>query len=150
MPERIDLYDSHYSHDEADVYRAIRRETFGEDLRQASWITAPECDELCSWLGLFPSSAVLEVACGSGGVALRIAERFRCSVVGVDINEAAISAATRRSAERGGTGRTRFRVGDGDEPLPFDDDSFDAVFCNDAINHLKDRERVLADWHRLL
>ena len=35
-------------------------------------------------------------------------------------------------------------------PLPFESGSFDAILCIDAINHLPDRERVLADWARLL
>src|SRR6185436_7935854 len=36
------------------------------------------------------------------------------------------------------------------QPLPFADASFDAIMCIDAINHLPDRPRVLADWARLL
>jgi SAM-dependent methyltransferase len=34
--------------------------------------------------------------------------------------------------------------------LPFDDGSFDAILGIDAINHLPDRQCVLADWARLL
>jgi SAM-dependent methyltransferase len=34
--------------------------------------------------------------------------------------------------------------------LPFPDESFHAVFCNDSINHLPDRSAVLQDWYRLV
>ena len=39
---------------------------------------------------------------------------------------------------------------DGSGPLPFDDASFDALFCNDAINHLPGRADLFVDWHRVL
>ena len=34
--------------------------------------------------------------------------------------------------------------------LPFDDGSFDAILCIDALNHLPGRAAVFADWARLL
>lgn len=34
--------------------------------------------------------------------------------------------------------------------MPFPDESFDVVFCNDSINHLPGRMEVLRDWHRVL
>jgi SAM-dependent methyltransferase len=41
-------------------------------------------------------------------------------------------------------------VADAGQPLPFPSQSFDAVFCNDSINHLPDRATVLRDWDRVL
>lgn len=150
MKKPVDLYDSHYGNVEADVYRAVRVEAFGEDLGQTSWITAAGCHAFCRWLDLREGQGILEVACGSGGTAVCIAERFGVSVVGVDINESAVVAATTRA--RGHTVRDRleFQVADANDALPFPDESFDALFCNDSINHLRDRTRVLADWHRVL
>lgn len=150
MKKPVDLYDSHYEKVEAPVYEAVRVEAFGEDLGQTSWITAAECDQFFRWLGVHPGQKVLEVACGSGGVAVRIAERLGISVVGVDINDAAVAAATSRARGRAVNDRVEFRAADGNEVLPFPADSFDAVFCNDSINHLPDRRRVLADWYRVL
>jgi cyclopropane fatty-acyl-phospholipid synthase-like methyltransferase len=150
MAGPVDLYDSHYANVEADVYRAVRAEAFGEDLGQTSWMTAAECDEFCRRLGLGPGDRVLEVACGSGGAAVRIAERHGASVTGVDINPPAIAAATTRARSRGVQDRARFSVADANGPLPFPDRSFDAVFCNDAVNHFDDRHRLLTEWHRVL
>ena len=150
MSDSTDLYDSHYGNVETEVQRAVRAEAFGEDLGQTSWITASEVDEFFRWLELKDGARVLEVACGSGGVATRIAERFEAAVVGVDINEAAVKAASARAASSGVQDRARFQAVDADRPLPFPDGSFDALFCNDAINHLFDRQAVLADWHRVL
>jgi len=150
MKKPVDLYDSHYGQAEADVYKAVRVEAFGEDLGQTSWITAAECDEFCRWLELKPGKRVLEVACGSGGVALRMAEHFGVSAIGVDFNESAVRAAANRAEGDAAQDRVVFQVADANEKLPFPDESFDMLFCNDAINHLRDRGRVLADWRRLL
>lgn len=150
MTETVDLYDSHYSQVEADVYRAVREEAFGEDLGQTSWITAAECSEFFRWLGLRPGQAVLEIACGSGGVSLRMAREFGVSVAGIDINPSAVSAANERALRQGLQRQAAFSVGDASGRLPFEDETFDIVFCNDAVNHLPDRRAVLAEWHRVL
>lgn len=149
MPTRfVDLYDSHYERLDHELYRAIRAETFGVDLGQESWITAEECDLFAGWLDLAPGQRLLEVACGSGGLSARLAEQRGVEVVGCDLNPRAVEAARRRHG--GASGRLEFRAVDADAPLPFPDGSFDAVVCNDAINHLRDRAAVLAGWRRVL
>jgi hypothetical protein len=64
----------------------------------------------------------------------------------LDINAHGIDAAVRRAEQDGLTSRVTFKVVDAGLPLPFADESFDAVFCNDAINHLPGRPSVLVDW----
>jgi SAM-dependent methyltransferase len=150
MKRRADLYDSHYSQAGTDVYQAVRNETYGVDFGQTSWITAQECDEFGRWLGLRARQRLLEVACGSGGTALRMAEQLDVAVTGVDVNSAAIQAAEQRAQASSARERAELRVVDADGPLPFADASFDAVFCNDAVNHLRDRASVLAEWARVL
>jgi len=81
--DQVDLYDSHYDRVNDEAYRSIRQATYGDDLGQASWITAEELQQFCAWLGIRAQHRVLEVACGSGGVATRIAETMGAEVVGV-------------------------------------------------------------------
>jgi len=150
LTPETDLYDSHYGRAEAEVYRAVREDAFGEDLGQTSWITAAECDEFAGWLRLRAGERVLEVACGSGGVSVRFAERSGVSVVGVDRHESAVASARRRAERSAAAERLRFEVADADRDLPFADGSFDAIFCNDSINHFRDRDRVFREWRRVL
>ena len=84
--KEVNFYDSQYGHLTASLQTDIRRETYGEDLGQASWITLREALEWFQRLGLGPGQKALEVACGSGGVALRMARETGSSCVGVDIN----------------------------------------------------------------
>ena len=150
MPAEANLYDEQYGHLTADPEREVRRETYGEDLGQASWITLPEAHEWFRLLGLRPAQSALEVACGSGGVTCRMALETGATCVGVDINARGIEAAQTRAREAGLSSRVTFRVVDAGQRLPFADASFDAVFCNDALNHLPGRPDVLRDWHRVL
>jgi ubiquinone/menaquinone biosynthesis C-methylase UbiE len=145
-----DLYDSHYGSVELQVYRDVRAEAFGEDLGQTSWITAAECDEFGRRLSVRPGQHLLEIACGSGRVAVRMAKNLGIRVTGVDVNEAAIAAASRRAAMHPTPGQITFQTADANERLAFSDGTFDAVFCNDAVNHLRDRTAVLSDWFRVL
>jgi 2-polyprenyl-3-methyl-5-hydroxy-6-metoxy-1,4-benzoquinol methylase len=101
-------------------------------------------------LGLEAGRTLLDVACGSGGPMLRIVEKTGAHATGIDIHQDGIATAEKQAETRGLAGRATFRVCDASEPLPFDDASFDAVMCIDAINHLPDRERVIADWARVL
>lgn len=146
----VPYYDANYGHFRETLYAEIRREAFGEDIGQNSWLTAGEQDRFIGWLGLGASSRLLDIACGSGGPTLRIAEKSGAAVHGVDIHADAIDAARRQAADRGLADRATFEVVDASPPLPMPDESFDAVMCIDAINHLPDRPTVLAEWLRVL
>ena len=86
MDAKVDLYDSTYGHFEASVLARIREKTFGEDFGQNSWTTAEEYREWSRWLELREGSHVLEVASGSGGPAMFLAELSGARVTGIDIN----------------------------------------------------------------
>src|SRR6266850_7272670 len=109
IPSRLQAasrhYDANYGNFQTDLYAQIRREAFGEDIGQSSWLTADEQDKFLSWLNLSSGKTLLDVACGSGGPVLRIAATTGCSVVGVDVHEQAIARANSLAAQRGLTER---------------------------------------------
>ncbi|MEP6495786.1 MAG: class I SAM-dependent methyltransferase [bacterium] len=150
MSTPVDLYHSTYGHFTDDVLAVIRRETFGIDIGQDSWLTADEYDGFLSWLGLAADHRALDVASGSGGPALYLAGAAGCRVTGVDANEAAIRTASELAVRSGHPDRARFVLADANARLPFEDESFDALVCIDAMNHFTDRLAVLQEWTRLL
>ena len=150
MPAEVDLYDGHYGQLGADAQLAVRRETYDEDLGQASWITLAEAREWFRLLELQPGTTALEVACGSGGMTCRMALETGATCTGVDINPLGVEAATTRARDQQLSSRVSFQVVDAGARLQFAGGSFDAIFCNDSINHFPRRTNVLRDWHRLL
>ena len=150
LPAASRHYDANYGNFQTELYAQIRREAFGEDIGQSSWLTSDEQDKFLRWLKLSPGKNMLDVACGSGGPVLRIAALTGCSVVGVDVHEQAIATANSLAAQRDLTPCAKFQVADATAQLPFPDASFDAITCIDAINHLPNRPLILADWARLL
>lgn len=143
-------YDANYGNFQTKLYEQVRRDAFGEDIGQNSWLTAGEQDKFQNWLRLAPGKRLLDVACGAGGPALRLAALTGASVMGIDVHEQAVATANALAAERGLAKAYDFRVMDATQPLPLPDGSFDAITCVDAINHLPDRKLVIAEWARLL
>jgi ubiquinone/menaquinone biosynthesis C-methylase UbiE len=150
VAQRVDLYDSAYGNYESDTYRQVRLETYGEDLGQTSWVTTEESNEIPQLIDLSHNSFVLELGCGSGGYALNLAERVGCRLVGLDINAPGVRNANQLALTRGLAPQVRFEECDVSKNLPFDDQTFDAVFSNDVLCHLPGRIEVLGEMFRVL
>jgi SAM-dependent methyltransferase len=148
--QRVDLFDSTYSHFTDQVIDAVRKETFGEDIGQNSWLTRNEYDRFIGWLRLDTGHRVLEVASGSGGPAAYMAERTGCHVTGIDSNEHGVATASRSAREAKLTDRLKFIAANANVRLPFANDAFDALLCIDSMNHFPDRLSVLREWGRVL
>lgn len=151
MTGRVDLYDSTYGHFVDPILDAIRKETFGVDIGQTSWLTVDEFERFIPWLELAPGHHVLEVAGGSGGPALFLAKSAGCRVTGIDVSVDGVAVATHQALVSPHSAvRVCFALADATRALPFRDESFDAVLCIDAMNHFPDRMAVLREWRRVL
>jgi SAM-dependent methyltransferase len=79
-------------------------------------------------LRLDASSEVLDIACGRGGPALVLADRFGCRVTGVERESSFVEAARRRAAARGLA--ARFDVVEADaREFRIEPERFDVVLC---------------------
>jgi SAM-dependent methyltransferase len=150
MPGAVDLYDNAYAHYNADVYREVRAETYGEDLGQTGWTTTKESNEIPRQLGITPDAEVLEIGCGSGRYALQVAATVGCRILGLDLNEPGIHNANRLASLQNLAARVRFEVADCSQPLPVQDGSFDAAFSNDVLCHIPGRPAILVELFRVL
>ena len=147
---RTDFYAVKYAAFGSDAAVALRRDVFGEDIGQEGWTTAAEYAEMAHSLEVGRTSHILDVCCGSGGPSLAIIQQTGCRLTGIDRETAAVAYAQAQASSRGVADRATFAIVDCDGPLPFEDASFDAVLCVDAILHLRDRFATLREWARLL
>lgn len=88
---------------------------------------------------------VLDVACGTGIVARHAARRVgsQGEVTGIDLNPAMLAAA-RELAD----GSIAWREASADE-LPFPDETFDVVLCQQGLQFFGDRPAALAEMRRV-
>ncbi|MDX2133085.1 MAG: class I SAM-dependent methyltransferase [Planctomycetota bacterium] len=120
----VPFYDATYTRFDKDVYREIRRATWGEDIGQNSWMTAAEQDRFIQWCAVGAQHHLLDIACGSGGPTLRIAERTGAAVTGVDVHPDGIAAARHQAAARSLASNATFVVQDAGRRLEFADATF--------------------------
>lgn len=96
-----------------------------------------------------PGQRALDVASGPGTSALVMAAEYGLEVDGVDLSETCVEGATQAARAAGLEGRVRFAVGDA-EGLPFQDGSFDVVFCECAFCTFPDKPTAAREIARVL
>jgi ubiquinone/menaquinone biosynthesis C-methylase UbiE len=105
-------------------------------------------DRLAEMCHITKQTKVLEVGCGTGGNACYLAEKYGCTVVGVDIAELMVRQAIKKAEERGLTDRVSFRVGDAYR-LDFPDAAFDSVVTV-FVSQFLDPARAYLEFQRVL
>lgn len=96
-----------------------------------------------------PDHVVLDVAAGTGAVALELVRQRGCSVVGVDQSPEMLAEARRRVALAAETKRVRL-VEASAEALPFEDESFDGLTAAYLLRYLSDLPAGLRKLARVL
>lgn len=91
-----------------------------------------------------PSDRVLDVATGTGLVALELRRRCACRVVGLDRSDEMLAVAARRGGGHGALVRGAA------ERLPFPDDSFDHLTFTYLLRYVDDPPAVLRELVRVL
>lgn len=80
------------------------------------------------------SGSILDLGCGPGNTANELAESVYGTYLGVDISEAALAKATRRTIENGRAGKNRFLQGDFINYVP--SEQFDIILFRESTYHV--------------
>jgi demethylmenaquinone methyltransferase / 2-methoxy-6-polyprenyl-1,4-benzoquinol methylase len=100
-------------------------------------------------LELPPTARVLDVATGTGAVALELVRQHDCSVVGVDRSADMLAVARARIAARGLASRIELHEARA-EALPFADASFDALTVTYLLRYVDDPAATLRELARVV
>jgi 2-polyprenyl-3-methyl-5-hydroxy-6-metoxy-1,4-benzoquinol methylase len=100
---------------------------------------------------------ILDVGCSSGGtaVALALSDRLRSTeIIGIDPNITAIEAARIRAQGYGiESDRLKFEINTPNQPLPFQDDTFDLITCVSVLEFVTDpslRKLLVSEIQRVV
>src|SRR5688572_24482936 len=129
-----------------DALKAKLRATWiAGDFGQIAKFLSAEAEKFINGLGLKPGMKVLDVACGTGNLAVPAA-RLGATVTGVDIAPNLLEQARERAAAEGLD--IKFDEGDA-EALPYEDASFDAVVTMYGAMFAPRPELVAAELKRV-
>jgi len=147
---RADAYESFYREFDSPLMRQVRREAYGEDIGQHSWVGADEVRGDIDRLKLSSSSRFLDLGCGPCGPLTLILATVRCSGTGVELSPSALRAGRERAAALGVDALLTVREADLNDPLPFEPRSFDAAMSLDVVLHVRDRSKLFHEVAKVL
>ena len=129
----------------AEVYDNNRSQNYDQD----KWLTQIT-DRLVKSVEIKPGDKVLDIATGTGNVAIEVAQLVGNSglVVGVDISTKMIEQA-RKKATALNLKNIEFQLADG-ENINFPDNSFNLILCANAFPLMIDKEATLRLWSKFL
>lgn len=98
-------------------------------------------------LALTGNEHILDVACGTGELEVRLAEKFPdLNVCGIDLSEEMLASASRKLAR---CAHMEFEQGDA-RYLGYPDATFDIVVCCSAFHYMREPVRVMHEFRRVL
>lgn len=100
-------------------------------------------------LDVRPGQRVLDVGCGIGAPALRLAQTAGVEVDGVDLSDDHVRVAADRAAKADLTSSVRFHVSDATR-LPFGREVFSGALMLESFFHMPDQDGVLREIARVL
>jgi SAM-dependent methyltransferase len=150
-----DGYDAVYDAlPKSDTFNRLWREhayngEFPVEFAHIGFLTLTEAHRLLDLLHLGQGEVLVDVACGTGGPGLWMAQQSGASLVGIDPAAAGLLAARQRAARAGLDGRSRFEQGSFERTgLP--DNSADAIVSIEAFQYAPDKRAAMAEFARIL
>lgn len=125
------------------------RDEFPAEFAHIGFLTLGEAQHLLALLTPGPGDVVVDIACGTGGPGLWIAQQTGASLIGVDPSLAGLAAARQRAGRTGLDSRSRFAQGSFEQTgLP--GRSADVVLSIEAFQYAPDKHAGLREFARIL
>lgn len=95
------------------------------------------------------ASKILDIATGTGDLAIQFAEKGVPSVTGLDLSDGMLEIGRKKIAQKGLDSSVEMIQGDS-ENLPFEDNSYDAVTVAFGVRNFENIDRGLSEIYRVL
>jgi len=109
----------------------------------------PATVRLAELVGFTGTERVLDVGSGLGGPSRYLAWKYECRVSGVDLTAEFVRVADILTKLTGLVGKVDYRQGDALD-LPFEGETFDVVWSQNAAMNIADRNRLYREMRRVL
>lgn len=129
------------NNDNVKTYAEWQYEKGGETIKNYLKFTTPE--------EMFQNKTVLDIGCGAGGKSLYYASLGAKHVYGVDVLPSYKEESEKLANDLGFADKFSFLACDA-KKMPYEDDFFDTVIMNDAMEHVACPEDVLTEIIRVL
>jgi len=106
-------------------------------------------EELGQKAELKPGTQTLDLGCGLGGSARFLASHYGCQVTGIDLTPEYVELAQALSNRVGLEGKIKFVQGSALD-LPFENETFDAVWTEHAQMNIPDKNQFYSEMKRVL
>ncbi|MBI3190737.1 class I SAM-dependent methyltransferase [archaeon] len=134
------------------TYKEIRGSYYEDvhesDHKSQSWFYTSRESCMIKFANIKKTDKVLDIGCGSGVVTRKIVKQIGCKTTGIDISEACINYATRKSRKEH-LKNTDFHVGSIDN-IPSPDKHFDVIIASHIIEHVKNVDKSIEQIYRKL
>ncbi|MEU4252576.1 methyltransferase domain-containing protein [Amycolatopsis sp. NPDC026612] len=143
-----------------DAFADLLDQLWGENLHHGYWddpsggttleeATTKLTDKLAGMLSLRAGDQLLDIGCGNGEPAIRMATANDIMVTGISISEKQVERANDRAFKAELDDKVVFEYADAMD-LPFPDESFDVVWALESLHHMPDRWHVIRQAARVL
>lgn len=115
--------------------------SFGIDLRWRK--------KVIQWVASFSPDTVLDIATGTGDLAVALCKTTASKIVGLDISPGMLAVGKQKVKDHKAENRVSMILGDG-EKLPFQDAHFDAVTIAFGVRNFENLNQGLSEVYRVL
>jgi ubiquinone/menaquinone biosynthesis C-methylase UbiE len=105
--------------------------------------------EIVELANIKATDRILDVGCGLGGTARHLADKYKCSVVGVDLTEEYIAVGKKLTELVGLNDQVELRQASALD-IPYDAESFDIVWTEHVQMNIADKNRFYSEIERVL
>lgn len=120
----------------------------------ATWLSTggkQTTDIVMSRIQIPPGSHILDVGSGIGGHSFYLAEKFGCSVLGVDLSRNMVAVAEDHLSRRPHLqDKIKFEIRDVTQLDHLQENSFDVIYSRDTLLHIADKVKVFNNIYKWL
>jgi ubiquinone/menaquinone biosynthesis C-methylase UbiE len=107
--------------------------------------------KMADTIKLGPGKQALDIGCGQGQIADTVQDHTGAKITGINISPEQLASARSTAESKGKLGKVlEFKQASMNDPLPYPDNHFDAVYIMQAVTYVHEPKKLMAEIRRVL